>query len=423
MRYKTKLSPPIYNRESVMPKIRSITYFTNVQPAHADSTFQHAGAFLRHAEQSLTSILPVQSMRLATQPFPHYGIPANEIPPLAKQLYAFCQREGIHYLSLGKVGINDDVDYLNVIEQVLSEVQGVFATAVIADKAYGIDLPRLLEVGRLVQRLSSITPDGMTNRYFAALGNCPAGSPFFPVAYHDGGDPYFALAIQAADVAVEAFRDAATPTVARQRLTDAIQTVTDAIVPTAERLAQESGIPFTGLDFSLAPYPLHTESLGGALEALGGRFGGAGLVASASIVMNAIEAANFPRACFCGLMLPILEDSVLATRNTEGALTLNDLLLLSAVCGTGLDCIPLPGAINEGELRDILLDVAALALRLDKPLTARLMPFPDKIAGDKLSFGFEFFAESEVMPAPQRATSTTFQSNDRFTITPRNSRR
>ena len=38
-----------------------------------------------------------------------------------------------------------------------------------------------------------------------------------------------------------------------------------------------------------------------------------------------------------------------------------------------------PGA--SGDFNALLLDVAALALRLNKPLTARLMPIPGKKAG------------------------------------------
>jgi hypothetical protein len=174
-------------------------------------------------------------------------------------------------------------------------------------------------------------------------------------------------------------------------------------------------VDFGGLDFSLAPYPVPEESLGGALEALGARFGGQGLVVSASLVMSAIEAADFPRTGFSGLMLPILEDSVLASRTAEGRLTLNDLLLLSAVCGTGLDCIPLPGDVGTAAIRDILLDVAVLALRLNKPLTARLMPFPGKKAGDSLQFDFEYFADSRVLPAPPTA-ALSFGADASFTI-------
>jgi len=59
--------------------------------------------------------------------------------------------------------------------------------------------------------------------------------------------------------------------------------------------------------------------------------------------------------------------------------------------------VPLPGDVSEEELAGILLDVAALALRLDKPLTARLMPIPGARAGDRTGFDFEYFANGCVL--------------------------
>ena len=67
------------------------------------------------------------------------------------------------------------------------------------------------------------------------------------------------------------------------------------------------------------------------------------------------------------------------------------------MCGTGLDCIPLPGDITERELFYILLDMCTISVILDKPLTARLMPIPGKQAGDPVEFEFEYFAPSKVM--------------------------
>jgi hypothetical protein len=67
------------------------------------------------------------------------------------------------------------------------------------------------------------------------------------------------------------------------------------------------------------------------------------------------------------------------------------------VCGTGLDTVPLPGDVSEGELAGNLLDVAALALRLDKPLTARLMPIPGAKAGDLTEFDFPYFSNGQVL--------------------------
>ena len=71
--------------------------------------------------------------------------------------------------------------------------------------------------------------------------------------------------------------------------------------------------------------------------------------------------------------------------------------MVSAVCGTGLDTVPLPGDVTAEQMQALLLDLSALALRLNKPLTARLMPIPGKKAGDLTEFDFPFFANSRVM--------------------------
>jgi uncharacterized protein (UPF0210 family) len=111
-------------------------------------------------------------------------------------------------------------------------------------------------------------------------------------------------------------------------------------------------------------------------------------------------------------MQPVLEDSVLARRAAEGTLTIKDALLYSAVCGTGLDTIPLPGDTTSEQLVPLLLDLSALALRLDKPLTARLMPIPGKKAGDETNFDFAFFAQSKVMALDSEALNSPFNQKE-----------
>src|SRR5919202_2619790 len=99
-------------------------------------------------------------------------------------------------------------------------------------------------------------------------------------------------------------------------------------------------------------------------------------------------------------MLPILEDTVLAGRAAECPSTLHELLLYSAVCGTGLDTVPLPGDIGESELAGAYLDVAALSVALNgKPLTARLLPVPGAEAGDRTGYTSEYFVNSRVLPS------------------------
>lgn len=394
-----------------MPKIRSITYFDNLVSTTAQDTLQVAGTFL-HAATVAFADYAVQTRRFASQPFPQWVSGPDRLAIEGARLYEIAQAAGIDYLSLGPTGPDDDPAYVSAIADLFRAQAGIFATVNIADVTHGLSFKMIEATARLIDTVSRITPDGMTNLYLAALANCPAGSPFFPVAYHDGDEPMFALAIQAADLAVTAFQGSPSPIVARRRLTNSIQQVADALTPIAQQLADEHGVRFGGFDFSLAPYPVEAESLGGALESLAGSFGGGGLIAAASLVMSAIDMAEFQRTGFCGLMLPVLEDSVLAARAAEGRLHVQDLLMLSAVCGTGLDCIPLAGAVGTDALQNLLLDVGALALRLNKPLTARLMPFPNKQVGDDLTFDFEFFANSKVMNvAQQRAFDTTTDPN------------
>jgi uncharacterized protein (UPF0210 family) len=106
-----------------------------------------------------------------------------------------------------------------------------------------------------------------------------------------------------------------------------------------------------GIDFSLAPFPAETISLGAAFERLGvPKVGLHGSLAAAAILTEAIDRARFRRAGFSGLLLPVLEDATLAARAGEGTLTVKDLLLYSAVCGTGLDTVPLPGNTSAEQI-------------------------------------------------------------------------
>ena len=249
----------------------------------------------------------------------------------------------------------------------------------------------------IIHRCGKASPDGFTNLRFAALGNVKPGSPFFPSAYAHPRKLGYGIAIEGADLAMEAFSAARDIPDAQSRLVDRINTAADRILKTCKSVTIGDQ-NLIGIDFTLAPFPDDRTSIGKALEKLGvPSLGKAGSVTAAAILMSAMQQAKYPRTGFNGLMMPVLEDSYLAKRAAEGSLGIQDLLLYSAVCGTGLDTIPLPGNTTEDQLYAILMDIAALSLRLDKPLTARLMPIPGKSIGDETEFEFSYFANSRVM--------------------------
>jgi uncharacterized protein (UPF0210 family) len=80
--------------------------------------------------------------------------------------------------------------------------------------------------------------------------------------------------------------------------------------------------------------------------------------------------------------------------------TVDELLAYSSVCGTGLDTIPLPGEITVEQLERMIGDMATMAVRLEKPLSARLMPVAGKKAGDKTEFNDPFLVNAVLQPLP-----------------------
>ena len=76
---------------------------------------------------------------------------------------------------------------------------------------------------------------------------------------------------------------------------------------------------------------------------------------------------------------------------------MQDLLLYSSVCGTGLDVVPLPGDTPVEVVARIIQDVATLSARLRKPLSARLFLIPGKTAGQVAHFDDPYLTDSAVM--------------------------
>ncbi len=261
-----------------------------------------------------------------------------------------------------------------------------------------------------MRQVARTTALGFGNLRLAAMANVGPHSPFFPAAYHDGGSPAVGIATESADLAVSAFSEAASGPGTldhahssaldrgRSRLIEAVEDaagrITDLIAPLSER----HDTRFAGIDFSLAPFPEEARSIGAAVERMGvDRFGAPGTLFAVAQLTDCLRRARYPRCGFNGVMLPVLEDATLAARSREEMFTVDDLLLYSAVCGTGLDTVPLPGDASDAELAGILLDMATLAVRLDKPLTARLMPVPGARAGDITQFDFDYFANGRVL--------------------------
>ena len=392
-------------------KIRSITYFCNPKFPLDERALKDAGDFLANSKSAYEAEgYEVQTVRLATIPFPKLLGEENieRLPELTEQIARIAQELHIEYVSLGPALPEMPRSY-EVVSDAAFVSENVFFGGVMANRSHGLDLAAVRACADVIVKLAPIEPNGFANLQFAALANVNAGSPFFPAAYHDKDKPYFGIATESADLAIQAFENAETIEEGRNNLTAEIEKHGKKLAEIARSLRTK----FYGIDFSLAPYPEDKHSLGAAVEKMGiPKIGLHGSLAAAAILTEAVDRADFPHTGFSGFMQPVLEDSTLAKRAAEGIHTIKDALLYSAVCGTGLDTVPLPGDTTAEQLMPLLLDLSALALRLDKPLTARLMPIPGKQAGDETNFDFEFFAQSKVMGLDAETLNPPFDKKE-----------
>jgi uncharacterized protein (UPF0210 family) len=392
--------------------IRSITAFLSLADPIVDSAFHPLRDLARTARDEFAAAgFPIQTARVATQPVSE--ITPRDLKRFALDLQAACQANGIDYASLG--ALPGAHPLTASIPAAIAGTESIFASIQIGSRVQGIDLRAISTAAGVIRTLADAGAGGFGNLRFAALANCPPHSPFFPAAYHDGGGPAFALATEGAPLAIDAFRRAQNLDEARANLIGAVEDAARGMERTASDLARRFSFRFAGIDFSLAPYPDAARSIGAALEGLtGAAFGEHGTLFAAAFVTDCLRRAKFPRVGFNGLMLPVLEDATLAARAAQ--FTLDSLLLYSTVCGTGIDTIPLPGDTSAQTLASILLDLATLAVKLEKPLTARLLPIPGLKAGDTTHFDFEYFADARVMEAGTSA-ARVFENNAAIHLT------
>ncbi len=399
-------------------KIRSVTAFIPLTWPFDEGSISSAARFLTDARLRFADTgVEVQTVRFATPPFMDVIGDPNPATLLefARRLEALALKYHVDFVSVGPVVATTPLALLmpiHALPQLITQTERVFSGVLLADSQSGINLAAARAFSETVQEVAHATPNGFGNLRLTAMANVPSGVPYFPAAYHNGGVPCFAIAVEAADLALTALSHSASLTQAQKRLTGSIGKVAVQLMQTADNLVDDHHFGFNGIDFSLAPYPAQSCSIGAAIEQLGiDSFGGSGTLFAAAFLTDAIRQVNMPHYGFSGLMLPVLEDSVLAQRAAEGSFSVHDLLLYSAVCGTGLDTVPIPGNTEPDELAAIFADMAALSVTLNKPLTARLMPMPGMTVGQKVAFDFEYFADSRVLPVKNLGAARLFQQN------------
>jgi uncharacterized protein (UPF0210 family) len=332
-------------------------------------------AFLARARQRFVDAgYEVQTVRVATQPLVA-GLGPRERAALLPALQALDRAvtAANARLSIGPVpgadAAADAAEFARWAAELVHTTRNLSCSVTIASPDGGIASGAAGAAAQAMLAIARVTAGGIGNFNFAAAANVPPGTPFFPVAYHSGPE---AFAIGLESLALGAVAELATGLAERERRR------------------------YLGIDAS--PAPGKDASIGAAIEALTGLpFGSAGTLAGCAAITDVLKRLRVRTCGYSGLMLPVLEDPVLARRAAEGRYSVRELLLYSSVCGTGLDVIPLAGDVAADRVAALIGDVAALAVKLAKPLSARLFPVPGKAVGDVAHFDDPFLTDCVVL--------------------------
>jgi len=380
-------------------RIRTITAGVLLESADDLTPLETAAEFLETGRTMYRDLgYEVQTIRIATQPLGNYltDWKSESGIKLLERMDAFAVERNIMF-NIGPLITDDryEPDLANWVVELYSRTRNISCTVHVASALHGTHRKSARTAADIIAGLAHNSAGGEGNFRFAATAYCPPGTPFFPAAYHKG-DPSFAIGLETPRLLETAFRDAPDMESAQNRLRTVLNEAMKPIEKRAGELAESANRPYIGIDVS--PAPGLDSSIGAAIETLtGAPFGSMSTLSACAAITDVLKSLDVQICGYSGLMLPVLEDPVLAKRADEGRYGISELLLYSTVCGTGLDVIPLPGDTPIQTLHALITDVASLSHKYQKPLSARLFPVPGKKAGDRATFENAILTDTRIM--------------------------
>lgn len=383
-------------------RIRTITAGVNLDSVSDFASIESAVAFLERAKKEFEAAgYEVQTLRIATQPLKEYlnDRSRDQAIPALKTIDRLIASKNV-VLSIGPVITQDKYEpqFSSWAANLIRATSNISLSVSVASKSQGIHSQTALAAAEAMVAISRATKSGEGNFRFTASANCPPDIPFFPAAYHRGPEN-FAIGLESPRLLKQAFESSESVENAKRNLKTLLESKLAAVEEIALQVAHREAREYSGIDVS--PAPGLDASIGDAIETLShAPFGDSGTLKVCAAITEVLKKLQIKKCGYSGLMLPVIEDRVLARRASEGRYTVQELLLYSSVCGTGLDVVPLPGNTPMNILTSLIEDLAALSTKLShKPLSARLFLIPGKTAGEMVTFDNPYLTDCAVMQA------------------------
>ncbi|OBX03910.1 hypothetical protein QV06_08495 [Gallibacterium genomosp. 3] len=275
------------------------------------------------------------------------------------------------------------------------------------DKNGFLDNELILSAANTVKKIAEITPRGEGNFNFTVNFNCQPLIPYFPAGYHQSHQPNsIVIGLETPDLLADVLSSMNKEKhqdfyqSAYIAMSQALQYHIDKIQQSVKNCLSNQ-FQFAGVDTSAAPSKNCT-SMATIYELLGvPYFGAAGTIEASALLTKVFKSIQGVSVVgFSGLMLAVTEDLGLAQGTQQSQFDIRALLTYSAVCGIGLDTVPIAGHTTTEQIAALMRDTGTMAFRLNKPLTVRLFPIPDGWAGELTQFESDDLCNCAILAVP-----------------------
>ena len=290
----------------------------------------------------------------------------------------------------------------NIGYLVLKKFNNSFVNFIVANNN-NINAKAILSCAGIVLKVSKLSHNGFDNFRMGISLNPSKDTPFFPFSY-SLEDNKFSIATEISSILereLEKIQNLSFDDKRKKIIHDIGEQLSD-IDKIGNTLSNKVKANYVGQDISLAPYPDENVSVINIIKLFGvDDIGSNGSLFITSFLTDLLKEIilryKITSVGFNGIMYSMLEDRELCDANNKKLLSLDSLIMYSSLCGCGVDMVPVPGNILEEEISSIVLDVAALSLKLNKPLGVRLLPIPNSDANEFTEFDMDFLTNTRIM--------------------------
>ncbi len=347
--------------------------------------------------------IPIVNKRVSVTPVSLVGSSSGGYLEIARALDKAAKEIGIDFIGgysalVQKGATKQENDFLDTIPEALATTEKVCSSVNLASTRAGINMDVCGKVGRLIKETAYLTRDreSIGCAKFVAFANAVEDNPFMAGAFHGVGeaDKVINVGVSGPGVvktALERIGDADLGTVCETIKKTAFK-VTRVGQLVAQKASEMLHANFGIVDLSLAPTPVVGDSVAHILEEIGlEQVGACGTTACLALLNDAVKKGGIMASShvggLSGAFIPVSEDIGMINAVNSGALSLNKLEAMTAVCSVGLDMIAIPGDTSAEVISALIADEAAIGVVNNKTTAVRVIPAYGKKVGDSVEFG------------------------------------